>query len=416
MKRSVVLAFGAAAIARGVVGCAAGEEMPPLSAPAPDVTEAGTPTPNDADTPVDDAPTAIPDCSPDDWCYTRLPLAQSFDAGGVVPNPDRAVFALTSIWVAPDRQAWAVSDAGHVLQWNGAAWRVAFVASAGLRSVWGSSASDVWIAGKSGLLLHGTGTPGALVFAPVSIGSMQTITRVWGTSATDVWLLADRVYHLGGEPEKFEPVSIPTDYGDAAAAVQTTAVWGSGSDTWFAGTETTHCAPPNCSNQTRVFATRRRVGTGDAVTWDTIPMAIKDATGVVGGTSTATGVQMLAIQTRLFDTAFAARVADDPAKLDPKYGAVTVAGDYAWSFEVAEEYGQPEGLWGREANDVWLVGRFGVVRRFDGAAWQVSRVARSTLSPLLNHLHAIDAVTDANGEREMWIVGDDIAMHRTVKR
>ena len=151
------------------------------------------------------------------------------------------------------------------------------------------------------------------------------------------------------------------------------------------------------------------------MTWDTIPMAIPDATRIVGGTSTSSGVQVLAIATRLFDTAFAARIADDAAKLDPKRGAINVAGAHAWSFEVAQTYAQPTGIWGNDENDVFLVGESGVVRRFDGSTWQLVRVARTAISPLVSHLGAIDGVVGATGEREMWIVGEDVALHRRDK-
>jgi len=54
-----------------------------------------------------------------------------------------------------------------------------------LRSVWLSSASDVWVAGATGTLLHsgGDGT-----WTQVSIGDAKDLLSVWGTGAHDVFV------------------------------------------------------------------------------------------------------------------------------------------------------------------------------------------------------------------------------------
>lgn len=422
MSRGLRLALVTALLAlagRGALGCADGIVTPPASTHDDASLDGGTTDALESDA-ASDATSTPPICSVDGWCYTRLPSAGSFDAAGILPDPSGVRFALSSVWVSPDRRAWAVSRAGHLLRWNGTEWSVVLVAGAALHSVWGASPTDVWVAGDTGLLLHGTGaSTESMTFEPVSIGTAQTITRVWGTSPADVWVIADRAYHLTAETSGFATpfveVPLPSNYRDAASFVRPSAVWGTAADTWFAGVESTFCAPPSCANETQLFAARRRVGAGGSVTWDTVPMPIADATKVVGGTSTSSGVQVLAVATRLFDTAFAARIADDASKLDPKHGAVTVAGAHAWSFEVAETFGQPTGIWGREANDVWLVGQWGVVRRFDGSDWQIVRVARTPISPLVSHLNGVEGAVDSAGEREMWIVGEDVALRRAVK-
>lgn len=393
-----------AAVLVALLGCADGD--PPEVAHEPSGETRIDPSPGpgvvDGGAPGDAGSPPPPACSADGWCITKLPEPMS----------------LTDVWASPDRRAWAVSAAGHVLRWDGAEWKIVHVASAGLRAVWGASPTEVWVGGESGLVLHGEESAGATTFTPVAIDTSQTVTRIRGSSPADVWLLADGAYHLtaatAGSASPFVAVTVPSSFGDAVAFTRITAVWGTAADTWFAGSETSYCAPPDCTNVKQTFTARRRAA-GDDVTWDTVPMKIADATAVAAGTSTTDGIQILALQTQLFDTGLAARVADDASKLDPKRGPITVAGAHAWSFEVAEEYGQPEGLWGRRSDDVWLVGRFGVVRRFDGNAWQVARVAPTKLAPLVNHLHAIDAVDDPSGEREMWIVGDDVALRRTVK-
>ncbi|MDF2691981.1 MAG: hypothetical protein K0S65_364 [Labilithrix sp.] len=393
------------------MGCADGadpEPSAPIDGSSP-IAEAGV----DPDAAADGG-TAVPACSEDGWCYTELPTLTRAE-GDLLPDPNGVRLGLTAVWVAPEHQALAVSSAGHVLRWDGLEWRIDLVANAGLRSVWGGSATDVWLGGDSGLLLHGTGTPGSLAYQPVSLGTSQKITRIWGTSVSDVWVLADRVYHLEGET--FVAVDVPSSFGSAAEYVRIAAVWGTATDTWFAGFEVSHCAPPSCMNVNQPYAARRKLGPGGNVTWDTIPMPMAGATSLVGGVSAGDGVQVVTLRTGLYDdTALAGWIADDKTKLGTGRGPITVAGAYAWSSEAAERYGQPEALWSTgQKDDVWLVGEHGVVRHFDGAAWRVVRVARTKLAPLVNHLHGIDGIVDPSGERDTWIVGDDVAIHRRAK-
>lgn len=423
MKRALrgsLAALVFAVAARSVAGCAAeGGAGPDALAPS-NLDAAATSADAETSEPTPDGgadgEAPVPPCSVDGWCYTTLPAANSFDAGGAPADPSGYLFSLQAVWVAPDHHAWAVSAGGHVLHWNGTAWSLDFIARAGLRSVWGASASDVWLAGDAGLLLHGTGTP--LTFQPVALGTAQDLTRVWGTSATDIWVLADRVYHLdattAAKPSPFALVDVPSDYGAAVSSLRVTAVWGKTPDeTWFGGNESTFCAPPNCVNGNQLFAARRKTDGAGNVSWSTVAFPIEGATALSAGVSTNDGLQVLTVKGHhLTDDGYAVRVADDASKLDPKRGVVTVAGAHAWNVELAESYGLPEGLWGHDGKDLWLVGESGVVRHFDGAAWQLSRVARTKVSPLVDDLHGIDAVVDATGARDMWVVGDDVALHR----
>ena len=356
----------------------------------------------DASADADDG--GLSPCSADGWCYTDLPRPGSFDAGNPV-NSGQALFALSSVWVAPDHRAWAADVSGNVLDWDGSTWRVVFVASGGVRSVWGTSSTDVWLAGDFGLL-HGTGDrPEALVFVPVAAPTSRRLTRVWGTSATDVWVLSDGVngvFHLAAStasgPSPFAPV-VPPD-GDAHAGTSriVSAVWGTASETWLAGMQYDSCAPPDCTSKTSVVAFQRSVAGDGSETWKTVTMPVPKAVGVINGVSTAPGQQLLALQATPMNTALAARVTNG-----------------AWTSELVEDYGQPAAMWGERSDDVWLVGFYGVVRHFDGTAWQLSRVTRSPYVPLVNNLHSIDAFVDPSGDQDMWIVGDDVALHRTVK-
>lgn len=404
MNRRFVLVVGAGlGIARLAMGCAQGNDPAPARVDDTPSFDAGT----DTTMPSPDASTAdagdaeLPRCSADDWCYTDLPSPESFDAGGPAANPSPVVLPLSSVWVAPDHRAWSGDGLGRVLFWDGTRWRGVFVAPGSVRSIWGTSSTDVWLAGDFGVL-HGTGdSPDALQFASVAMPTARPIMRIWGTGSSDIWILADGtngVFRLSaataGDPSPFAPVVLPDGDADAGISRILTAVWGTASETWLGGMEYQSCAPPDCTSQSSVVAFERNAG---SESWTSVTMPIPNVTSVISGVSTPQG-QLLALQATQLNTAFAARIANG-----------------TWNSELVEDYGQARSMWGQKSDDVWLVGFFGVVRHFDGTQWQVSRVTRSPYLPLVNHLNAIDALVDPSGEQDMWIVGNDVALHRTVK-
>src|SRR5262249_49455107 len=53
-----------------------------------------------------------------------------------------------------------------------------------LQAVWGSSATDVWIVGANGRILHSTGDG---TWTPRASADAGALTAVWGNSAVDVF-------------------------------------------------------------------------------------------------------------------------------------------------------------------------------------------------------------------------------------
>lgn len=403
MNRRFVLASGLAAfVASVVLACAQGNEPNPApvnDSPSFDAGSDTTTLPPDATVDAGDA--ELPRCSADDWCYTDLPSPESFDAGGPAVNPSPVVLPLSSVWVSADHRAWSGDGLGRVLLWDGSRWRGVFVAPSSVRSIWGTSSTDVWLAGDFGIL-HGTGDrPDALAFTAIATPTARPITRIWGTGPSDIWILSDGtngVFHLtvetANDASPFAPVALPGGDTDAGTSRILTAVWGTAADTWLGGMEYQSCAPPDCTSQSSVIAFERTAGSDG---WTPTTMPVPSVTGVISGVSTAQG-QLLALQGTQLNTALAARITNG-----------------TWTSELVEDYGQGRSMWGQKSDDVWLVGFFGVVRHFDGTKWQVSRVTRSPYLPLVNHLNAIDAFVEPSGEQDMWIVGNDVALHRTVK-
>lgn len=407
--------------ARAAVGCAndsgpgsdvvsenADAGLDGASSPEPDATTDGQPT-----TTLDagDGGSDGSSCSLDGFCYAALPEAGSFDSGSVVPSTAGILFQLESVWVAPDHVAWAVSSTGHVLRWDGAAWSVVAIAPAALHSVWGSSSTDIWVAGDGGLVMHGTNVSGAVEFDVAPIATSETINHLWGRSATDVWAVGDKVYRL--QSTGFVPVDLPSQYGDSGFLTLET-IWGSDTDVWVSGFDTTFCDPVNCFYAERSMAWKWN-GEGADPAWDALPVEFEFSNQIVAGTSTKDGVQLAAMDGNA-DDAFLVRVAPSDASASLGLDGGTTSGAYTWTHELVATYGSPTAIWATSQKDIWVAGRAGVVRHFDGLTWNVVRVALSAKTPLLATLRGMHAVVDDSGRRDLWIVGDDVALHWTEER
>jgi hypothetical protein len=130
-------------------------------------------------------------------------------------------------------QIWG-SGAGNVYfvggdsirHWNGTTWSgVATGATTTLFSVWGSSASDVYVGGDAGTLVHSTGGAFSAV-AGTGIG-VEQVAAIWGSSSSDVWVGATNVYHYNGSSWS----TVNTGVSNIRA------IWGSsGSDIWVGAT------------------------------------------------------------------------------------------------------------------------------------------------------------------------------------
>lgn len=442
MKRGFRLFFAAGALAmvsRAVVGCATNDDSNEVVEPPANGDDAAlgedAPSTPDAAVPLDahaeaDAPAST--CTAEGWCYTSLPEEGSFDASALIPSLPGVKFELRSVWVDPDRRPWAVSSAGHVLRWDGATWRVEAIVSGSPRVIWGWGTTDLWIGGERGLILHGTIAGGKVTFEKVTIGTTQTILRIAGTSATDVWAIPDglnssggtlnRVFRLSAAGNTMVPTTVPGTFIESVAKLRLSSLWTSGSEVWVAGYESVCAGPSPCKFQDGLVAIKW-VGGADAGTdsgapsWEHVRLRRSYTNPIAAGAGTNDGVQLAVIRGD-GDNGHVVRIADDEAKLEGAPGAdagITDAGAYSWTSEHAVTHGSPAGLWATDRNNVWLVGKSGVIRHFDGKEWQLVRLALTQVTPLLNDLHAIDAVVSPSGEQDIWVVGNDVALHRTVK-
>jgi hypothetical protein len=95
-----------------------------------------------------------------------------------------------------------------------------------VQAIWGTSASDVWIGGSLGALVHYDGS----TWSTVSGLGSGDISGIWGSSSTDVYVVnrAGEIWHYNG--------SSWVKY--ALSSRVLLSVWGSGrTDVWTAGTD-----------------------------------------------------------------------------------------------------------------------------------------------------------------------------------
>jgi len=98
------------------------------------------------------------------------------------PTASGVATRVTGVWDSGTTvDAWATSDSG-VLRWDGARWNVALPAPTGeYVAVWGSTPSNVWVAGRS--VQHWDGERWTAVATPVT-GELRALH---GTGADNVW-------------------------------------------------------------------------------------------------------------------------------------------------------------------------------------------------------------------------------------
>lgn len=116
---------------------------------------------------------------------------------GDFDTPARS-YSLRGVWGSSASNVFAVGDSGVVLRYNGTTWtRMTTPTTAQLTDVWGSGASDVYATTASGQLIRFNGSAWSLVSAVQAPGALW---GVWGTAANNVYAVGDggMVYRYDG--------------------------------------------------------------------------------------------------------------------------------------------------------------------------------------------------------------------------
>lgn len=101
------------------------------------------------------------------------------------PFPVSSVFIdrLTSIWGSSSGEVLMVGARG-ILGGKPGQWRVPTqVTEEHLGASWFGSASDIWVGGTNGTLIHWDG----MKWSPTASGTTEVVTSLWGSSSDQVW-------------------------------------------------------------------------------------------------------------------------------------------------------------------------------------------------------------------------------------
>lgn len=137
-------------------------------------------------------------------------------------NPAR-LYTLRGVWGSSASNVFAVGDSGVVLRYNGTSWsRMTTGTTVQLNDVWGSGANDVYAATSTGRLLRWNGTSWSFVAGVQAPGALWS---VWGTASNNVYTVGDggAMYRYNGS--SWTRVRLPrrdvlyTVWGTGASAV-----------------------------------------------------------------------------------------------------------------------------------------------------------------------------------------------------
>ena len=157
-------------------------------------------------------------------------------AGTAPPGPEVPSGSnqpLKDIWGTSKSDVWTVGESGVILHWNGNDWSpVPSGTETELRGIWGSSPRDIWAVGGSdaseGFILHYDGAKWQPHYR-----AETRLNYLWGSAAEATWAVGGRpspegtVVHWDGK--EWRPVGIPR-------APWLNSIWGSGPrDIWVAG-------------------------------------------------------------------------------------------------------------------------------------------------------------------------------------
>ena len=316
---------------------------------------------------------------------------------------------LTDVWASGADTVYGTSEAG-VHQWQGdGEWttvaQIGGGALSGLSAIWGSSEQDVWAVGTVG---NHPGSPVALHYdgaewTTVETGATGRLNDVWGLGPDAVWIVGDGGTAAHWDGETWTSLDVGTD-GDLvrvrASAADDVWVYGSGPIRHWDGASWLVVDDDAASGLSDIAVDDlgRLWGVGyfgeirvyDGQSWEHHEQGLHGVLAGVWGN------------------------ADDDVWLvgwqgDRSMGGATEQGvilhwdgnSLSTSQTFARLVGRPQFVYGRAADQVWVVGREGTFMRWDGESWSSVGVGMG------RDLFGLWAAA----EDDIWIAGDGTLAH-----
>ncbi|MDF2695086.1 MAG: hypothetical protein K0S65_3469, partial [Labilithrix sp.] len=229
-----------------------------------------------------------------------------------------------------------------------------------------------------------------------------------------VWASGSGLFRWNGEAaaERWTEVTPPTTLSDVVVGGRIYALWGSGpNDFWGSGAQWS--APcfdcdgpqgallirwdPNAPASDLDAGPSARHGAWKAVALDPRATDFYQAKP----SASAGGAQVFCRDRNCLQTMHGTPADGSPDELSYSLFPVVMVADRSVN-----------AIWGSRPNDVWLVGKQGSVSHFDGTGWSISRITNTDV-PIARPMYSVHGVTDGT-QSDVWVVGNNITLHRTV--
>jgi hypothetical protein len=140
------------------------------------------------------------------WAVSDFGAILRWNGSTWLPQASGTTQNLLGIWGSDPSNIWAVGVGGAIVKWNGTSWTAqASGTTLNLSAVWGTDASNVWAVGSSGVILKWNGTS----WAAQTSGTTQYLRGIWGSSASSVWVVGAAGTILKGDYDP--PIRTYTD-------------------------------------------------------------------------------------------------------------------------------------------------------------------------------------------------------------
>jgi hypothetical protein len=339
-----------------------------------------------------DATVDAPTCDSGDPDCVTTPIACADAAWCPVASPLSPFALLTAVWGWSKNDVLAVGSGGTVLRWDGTIWSKLPSPSAKdtFFAVWGTSASDMWLASGTNALFHATtlvsGAP-EWKAEPNLTGerfSTPAIYAGWSSGAGDV-RVGGSGFQLDGPNgfvacNQFVRGAPAADWAPVEGEGRVRGIWGSSpTDVWLLVD----------NSEMNAWQKGKTVhGTGPAA--DDLAWSVVDSQAAVG---------LLGIWGSSANDVWAVGESGTLRHMTP--------GALRWSIVPSPTTETLRAIWGSSATDIWAVGGKGTILHYDGTTWKPSVAAFPVgAKPELYGVWG-------SGPGDVWIVGDGIVLHST---